>query len=161
MAVIPDASWFRKKEIYLSTRLLEEIDPEKQVFFIQQTKREIENQLPEILALEKDPQLKPAERLLGFTVKATDGEIGTVEDLIVNDADLAVRYLTVNLKASGKKFILSPWWSEKINWETRNIYLAFTLKEVYDSPQYDFLAPVSREYEDELHDYYGRRSYWA
>ena len=141
IAVIAGASRFRKKEIYLSSKFLKEIDTEKRIFFIQQTKWEIQNQLPEILDPEKDPHLKPAGQLLGFTVKALDGEIGKVEDLVVNDANLAIQYLSVNLNTSGEKLNLSPWQSEKIDWKKQSISLGFTL--------------------NELHDYHARHSYCA
>jgi len=33
-------------------------------------------------------------------------------------------------------------------------------EEIKNSPEFDPAAPVNREYEEVLHDYYGRPKYW-
>ena len=39
--------------------------------------------------------LRNASELKHFTIRATDGEIGTVEDIYFDDETWAIRYLTV------------------------------------------------------------------
>ena len=139
------------KGIYLSSRSFEEADPDLKRFFIQQR---IEVPAP-------DPSLKPVRRLFGFLARARDGRVGQVEDVVLNDADLSVRYLVLNAEMLGKKFIVSPWKVEKIDWRSGKIQLHTGLAEIYQNPEYNFHMPVSREYENELYEHYGKQSYWT
>lgn len=86
--------------------------------------------------------LKPASQLLGFAVNALDGEIGKLEDFMICDTDFAIRYLVVTLNYSGERFLLSPWWVERADWESRTMFLGFTLKEICES-SHDAHLPVS------------------
>ena len=147
-----------RREIYLSSEVLEEIDPGKKAFFVQLTLEELRGELPN---LKKMPSLKRARRLIGMSLHATDGMAGKVEDFIVNDADFAIRYLVVSPGALGDNLIISPWWVKKIDGKGGDIFLGANLDEVSQSPKYNFQVPVSREYENELRGFYENHPYWA
>ena len=51
-----------------------------------------------------------AEDVRGLTVEARDGEIGTVTDLLFDDAGWSVRYLAVDTGGwlSGRQVLLTP-----------------------------------------------------
>ena len=57
-----------------------------------------------------DPHLRSIEAVTGYHIHASDGEIGHVEDFLVEDADWSIHYLVVDTKNwwPGKKVLISP-----------------------------------------------------
>ena len=45
-----------------------------------------------------DPHLRSVEAVTGYHIHASDGEIGHVDDFLVEDADWSIRYLVVDTK---------------------------------------------------------------
>lgn len=45
------------------------------------------------------PGLRATREVMGYRVRASDGEVGVVEDFVVNDADWAVHYIVVETRA--------------------------------------------------------------
>ena len=144
--------------ILLPAELLEETDPQQRAFFLQLNAAAIREKLEN---RSENSQLRAARRLFGLLMFARNGVIGKVEDLVVNDADLSVRYFVVDAPVHGQKFVISPWWIQEIDWEYGEIRLRFGLERVLRSPKFDFQMPVSREYEAALHEYYDKQTYFA
>ena len=98
----------------------------------------------------------------GYFIAAADGEIGHVEDFIVDDESWAIRYLTTETGNwwSGKKVLISPQWISSVDWAQRNVHVQFSREGVRQSPVYDSSVPLSRDYEAELHGHYGQPGYW-
>ena len=57
-----------------------------------------------------DPHLRSVEAVTGYHIHASDGEIGHVEDFLVEDADWSIHYLVVDTKNwwPGKRILISP-----------------------------------------------------
>lgn len=110
-----------------------------------------------------DPHLRSAQEVTCYYVHAADGEIGHVDDFIVDDEEWFIRYLVVNTRnfLTGKKVLLSPLWIQKIKWVESMIYTCLTKEAVRKSPPYAPSFPVNRGYEEVLYDYYGKPKYWA
>ena len=162
---IDDEKWTARRVrvsggVFLPAELLEEADPDEKSFFIQSSFAEIRAKVVESCA-GTNRQWRPASRLLGLLVHARNGAVGKMQDIILNDADLSVRYLVVDAPAYGQKFILSPWWIKSIDLERNEAHLRFDLNLVLRSPKYDFQMPFSREREAALHGYYDKQTYWA
>lgn len=106
--------------------------------------------------------LRSMEEVSGYHIQALDEEIGHVHDFIVDEDLWAVRYIVVDTRnwLPGKKILLSPSWISKITWAEQKVFVGMTRAAVQDSPHYDSTAPVNREYEASLYDYYGRPAYW-
>lgn len=113
-----------------------------------------------------DPHLRSLDEVLGYHLRARDGDAGQVDDLIIEDEGWAIRYLVVDTGLTplgllpGRRVLLSPAWSEKVDWVQRAIYVDLRKETVEASPRYDPSRPVNREYETRLYDYYGRPKYW-
>jgi len=110
---------------------------------------------------EGDPHLRSARELTGYHVEATDGAIGHIEDLIVDDVGWAIRYLLIDTRnwLPGRKVIVAPHWAREISWETTRVYVDLTREAVRASPQFDDAAMTQSDYIDRLHDHYGRERY--
>jgi len=111
---------------------------------------------------QEDPDLRSIQEVNGYHIEATDGEIGHVEDFIADTVAWALRYLVIDTRnwLPGRKVIVSPDWLDGISWHDRLVRANLCRKEIENSPEFDSRAPVNREYEVRLYDYYGRQAYW-
>ena len=109
-----------------------------------------------------DPHLRSTKEVIGYKITAEDGHIGHVEDFIVDNDDWILRYMVVDTRKwlSGKKVITSPDWVKRIKWSESEVIVDVTREVIRDCPEFDPSAPVNREYEERLYDYYGRPKYW-
>jgi hypothetical protein len=57
--------------------------------------------------------------------------------------------------------ILSSTVVDATDYPNRSIAVRLTRKLIEDNPEYDPDAPVNRQYEEVLYDYYGRPRYWS
>ena len=104
-----------------------------------------------------DPHLRSIDAVTGYHIHASDGEIGHVEDFLVEDADWSIHYLVVDTKNwwPGKKVLISPRSAREIDWTNRLVNLNVDRQRVKDSPAYDASTTVDRAYEQQFHSYYG------
>jgi hypothetical protein len=109
-----------------------------------------------------DPHLRSTREVIGYKIHAEDGQIGRVDDFIVHVDDWIIRYLVIDTKnwLPGRKVIAPPDWITDIRWADSEVFVNVTRDVVNESPEFDPAAPVNREYEIQLYDYYGRPKYW-
>jgi hypothetical protein len=109
-----------------------------------------------------DPHLRSVKEVLGYHIDAIGGEVGHVEDFIAETQVWAIRYMVVDTRnwLPGRKVLLSPGWIDKVDWADEQVHVDLTREAVKDSPEFNPNAPVNREYEARLYDYYGRPKYW-
>lgn len=111
----------------------------------------------------KDNHLRSVKEIKGYGIRAIDGSIGHVQDCIVEDDSWVLRYVvvdTLNILPGGKKVLISPEWTEEIYWAGQSIQVGLTRDQVKNSPEYQPDAPINREYETVLYDFYGKPHYW-
>ena len=106
--------------------------------------------------------LRSVKSFLGFSLLATDGDIGKVDDLLFNDDHWTTAYLVVNTGRwlSGRRVLLPPAALGSPSWKERTFPVALKKEQVRNSPGVDLDQPVSRQYEIELHEHYGWMPYW-
>src|ERR1039458_3522420 len=104
--------------------------------------------------------LKDLER---YTVSATDGDIGTVVNFLLDDERWIVRYLVVETGGffGGRQVLISPISFREVDWSTHRFHLALTIDKVKNSPSVDTDKPVSRQNERDYFGYYGYPYYWG
>jgi hypothetical protein len=109
-----------------------------------------------------DTTLRSAGEMTGYYIEATDGAIGHVEDLVVDDETWELRYLIVDTQnwLPGKKVLVSPEWIDHISWEDAKVYLDLSRQAIQSSPEYD-PALLDRTYEERLYEHYDRLPYWG
>jgi len=102
-----------------------------------------------------DPHLRSIEAVTGYHIHASDGEIGHVEDFLVEDEDWSIRYLVVDTKNwwFGKKVLISPRSVREINWMDNLISLKVDRQTVKDSPAFDASTTVDHAYQKHFHSY--------
>src|SRR5260221_6274573 len=106
--------------------------------------------------------LRAASHLKGTSIAATDGEIGSVNDLYVDDLTWTVRYLVVDTGTwlPGRQVLISPR-SVRSTPDQERVPVALTKEQVENSPSIDAGKPVERLYEETYSQYYGYPYYWS
>ena len=119
--------------------------------------RRREEEIANVRQHEGDPHLRSIETVTGYHIHASDGEIGHVEDFLLEEADWSIRYLVVDTKNwwPAKKVLVSPWSALEIDWSESLVNLNVDRQRVKDSPAYDPATTVDRAYERHFHNYYG------
>jgi hypothetical protein len=111
---------------------------------------------------EGESALRSVEEVRHYRVSASDGDIGHVDDFIMDDETWAVRYMVVDSRnwLPGQKVLVAPDWLGTIDWASSSIETTLSCEAIKASPAYDPSAPINRDYEQRLFDYYGRPAYW-
>lgn len=109
-----------------------------------------------------DPNLRSAAEVFGYAIRATDGELGHVDDLLLEDVSWAVRYLVVDTSNwwFGRHVLMAPEWITDINWPERHVAVDLTREAVKDSPPYDRAKHTDRQWEAAYYERLGRPGYW-
>jgi hypothetical protein len=110
-----------------------------------------------------DPNLRSTGEVTGYHIQASDGEIGHVEDFIIDDETWAIRYLVIDTKNwwPGEKLLVSPRWITRVSWADRKVFIDLPRETLKNSPKYSEGALLTRDYEDKLHRHYHRPGYWV
>jgi uncharacterized protein YrrD len=110
-----------------------------------------------------DPNLRSIYDVNGRDVEATDGEIGHVDDFIVDDKTWTLRYIVIDTRNwwPGKKVLVSPKWIERVSWSESKVFINLTRGAIKESPEYTESSLISRDYEIRLHEHYDRQGYWV
>jgi uncharacterized protein YrrD len=103
-----------------------------------------------------DPHLRSTHDVSGRNIQATDGEIGHVEDFIIDDETWAIRYFIINTRNwwPGKKILISPQWIERVSWSESKVFVNLTRKNIKQSPEYTDESLPTRDFETRLHQHY-------
>jgi sporulation protein YlmC with PRC-barrel domain len=109
-----------------------------------------------------DPSLRSVRDVTGYYIQATDGDMGHVEDFLIDDREWAIRYIVVDTRNwwPGKQVVISPDWVRRVSWQESQVYLDLDREAVKRAPEYDPDHPMERDYETRLFRHYGRRNYW-
>jgi hypothetical protein len=86
-----------------------------------------------------------------------------LDDCVVDDETWEVRYVVVQTSHLwfGKRVLVATRWANRISWEGEAIYVDPTRETITACPAWDATAPINREYDVQLYDYYGRPAYWS
>ena len=109
-----------------------------------------------------DVHLRSAKEIRGYHIEGADAAIGHVDDFIIDDETWAVRYLVVDTRNwwLDKKVLVAPHWTNRISWAEKKVFVDLSRQAIKNSPEWNATAPINREYEARLYDYYGRPVYW-
>jgi hypothetical protein len=113
-----------------------------------------------------DPHLRSSREVLGYSIEASDGEIGHVEDFIIEDGSWIIRYMIIDTRKwlhwlpGGRKVLVATTWIDRVDWSEAKVFIDLSRDQIENSPEFDPSVPVNREYEVLLHDFYGRPKYW-
>lgn len=111
----------------------------------------------------------PSERLhnssevFDYYIEARDGDLGHVEDLLVDDYDWMIRYIVIDTINwwPGKKVLVSTDWVKAPRWKEERVRVDMTRDRMKNAPEYSQNMTLDRDYEEMLASYYGYSGYWT
>jgi uncharacterized protein YrrD len=108
-----------------------------------------------------DPHLRSCRAVMRYHVHASDGDIGHVEGVLIDDETWAVRYLIVGTSNwwLGHQVLVAPQWIQEISWSESKVSVNMTRQQIKDAPDWEPTAP-ERAQEIRLYDHYRRAGYW-
>ncbi len=109
-----------------------------------------------------DPHLRSCKSVVGYHIHASDGDIGHIQSMLVDEKTWAIRYLVIDTSNwwMGHKVLIPPDWISKVNWADSSVSLNLSRDTVKNSPRYESTDDLNRSHELELYSHYGRPTYW-
>lgn len=110
-----------------------------------------------------DPRLRSSHEVSGYHIHAQDGDIGHVDDFIIDDKTWMIRYLIVDTQNwwPGKEVLISPKWVNRVSWDEQKVFVNLNRETIKQAPEYNDEIPITRDYENRLYSHYSREGYWA
>jgi uncharacterized protein YrrD len=103
-----------------------------------------------------------AHEIHGMPVHATDGEIGTIQDVLFDPDSWTVRYLEVSTGwLFGRDVLIPVGKVMKIDAPDGVATFDCTKEQIENSPSAEPERAIDRDYESRLVTHYGRTPYWA
>jgi sporulation protein YlmC with PRC-barrel domain len=111
----------------------------------------------------QDSKLHSAREVIGYDVEAEDGEVGKIDDLLLDDESWTVSYLVVETRGfrPGEKVLISPEWIDAVDWQGSHVHVDVTCSSMETAPEYEPDMPPDKAYERRLFEHYGRERRWA
>jgi uncharacterized protein YrrD len=106
--------------------------------------------------------LRSLKQLNGKKLDASDGIIGQIKDFYFDDQSWAVRYVVAETGTwlTSRQVLLSPHAFGQLFPDGRDLVVNLSRQQIENSPPIEWHKPVSRQYEEEYHRYYGWPNYW-
>ena len=84
-----------------------------------------------------DPHLRSAREVIGYYIAANDGDIGHVDDLLIDDADWTVQHMVVDTQNwwPGQKVLIPPRRVNSFNWNEQRAFVEMSREAVKESPE--------------------------
>jgi len=106
--------------------------------------------------------LQGIKPLYGNKLGASDGDLGHVKDFFFDDQNWAIRYVVADTGSwlPERQVLISPHAFGNLHQSGKVLAVNLTRKQIENSPPIESHKPVSRQYEEEYHRYYGWPYYW-
>jgi hypothetical protein len=105
-----------------------------------------------------DPHLRSCKTVVGYHVQATDGDIGRVQGMLVDEETWGIQYLVVDAGNgwTGHQVLVAPGNILSVSWSGSTVSVNLTRQAVKDALPYDSAAPMNHAQEavfDAQHDH--------
>jgi uncharacterized protein YrrD len=104
-----------------------------------------------------DAHLRSTKEVKDYHIHADDGEIGHVDDYIVDDEKWNICFLIADTHnwLHGRKVLIMPRWINRIDYDESKVYANLSKESIKNSPLFDSSKPIGKDYEIELMEHYG------
>jgi len=109
-----------------------------------------------------DVHLRSCREVTGYHIHASDGDLGHVSGMLVDEHTWAIRYLIVDTSNwwLGHRVLIAPLWIDQVLWPEQKVTVNLTRSQIQEAMTYDDTVKLNRNQEAELHEHYGRVAYW-
>jgi hypothetical protein len=111
----------------------------------------------DIVADMGDAHLRSVSAVTGYHIRATDGDIGHVQDFLIEDSNWRISFVAVDTRNwwPGEQVLLLPRMIREVDWSGSLIHVECTRQKLRDSPPYSQAVTVDGTYADAMTTYYG------
>jgi uncharacterized protein YrrD len=102
------------------------------------------------------PHLRSSNEVLGYHIHGKDGEIGHVDDFILEAPDWVISYLQINTSNwfTGKQVLIPSAWIQQVSWDKEEVRVNLTCESIKTAPPYDAAKVIEPDYLLTLFKYY-------
>ena len=103
-----------------------------------------------------DTSIRSLNEIKGYKIKTTDGTIGHIDDLIIDDTNWQIVYAVVDTSdwmPWSKKVLVAVDWMENISYVNHEIAVKVSKEAIESAPEFE-RGDLNDEYETMLHDHY-------
>jgi hypothetical protein len=103
--------------------------------------------------------LRSFQEVEGYHVRALNGKLGHIEDLIIDDEDWQIIYAVVdtsNWLPWSKKVLIALDWMERISYQRKEVEIKLKKEDIKNAFEYDPKQLLDARYEKSLYDFYSR-----
>lgn len=181
--ILDTGTWLPGRKVIVSTQSVARVDSHDKKIEISLARERIQNS-PEVdedepLSLEAQSRIdayygwrgisrfsahvQSTRDVIGSYIEANNGDIGHVEDFIIDSEGWVVRYMIVDTVNwwPGKKVLISPIWIQSMKWADKKVHIDLTQEQIKGSPEYTPGEMPARDYEERLYGHYRRPGYWS
>ncbi len=96
---------------------------------------------------DEDQHLRSTKEVTGYNIHATDGEIGSVKDFIIDDQTWQLLYLVVDAHKwfSGKNVLIETRHIKEVQWDRSKVFVDITVDSVKNSEAYQEMEFINPE----------------
>jgi hypothetical protein len=123
----------------------------------------VEKEIDSALQEQSDVHLRSTHEVSDYYIEATDGDLGHVEDFLIDDETWTIRYMVVATRNwwPGKKVLVSPEWIRSVSWTDSKVFVDLSREAIKNGPEYNESGPLNRDYEKQLYEHHRRPEYWG
>jgi hypothetical protein len=101
--------------------------------------------------------LRSFKEVEGYHIKALDGTIGHIEDILIDDEDWQIIYAVIDTKnwmPWSKKVLVAVDWMDKVSYVQQEVELNLNTNTIESAPEYNPGDLMDTNYEKDLYDFY-------
>lgn len=108
-----------------------------------------------------EPSLRSLKDLTGYQLRAHGGDVGKVDDVLVDGTAWKIAYFVVDTNAflPGGKTLVSPDWIERIDWDGESVQADIQRDAVETAPEFDPNSRLTKTYEGKLIRHHGKNGH--
>jgi uncharacterized protein YrrD len=113
-------------------------------------------------SLETSSHLRSAKEVRGYRVVAIDGQVGHVDNFLMEVENWAIRYLVVNTGGwlNRREVLFTPKLVDKVIWAEAQVDVNASKTLIEGAPDYHRGEQIDRAYEEKLFAHYTTHPYW-
>ncbi len=106
--------------------------------------------------------LRSTYEVKDFYVESEDGDIGHVEDFIIDDHDWTIKYIVLHTKNwwPAKKVLIPVESVDSIGWDDEKLFVALSQEEIKSAPEFNKAELRNLESKDNLFSHLGGKNSW-
>lgn len=145
--VVDSDQWFANRYVLIGARALSVLDSTSRELWVRLSKAEIKRSRraasdkpvsKQPIAVSGDRHLRSCKAVIGHRLSAIDGEIGQVDDFLLDNRGWVVRQLVVDTRQSANaRVLVAPQRVSGISWPDATVSVDLTHAAVLAAPGYD------------------------